>query len=582
MNAKDKAVHADRAAYLYGNSIPMIIGDLVGYFLLMLVCWTRIPHQEFFIWSIGFALVPISKFYAWLKFRNHDFSLGPVKPLMVFSMVSAFLCGLVYIAGSYLFFYRYRLVQEADFCFALYMLGALTAVYLASHYILYLLFFLPYCLATPVFIALSPGPLGGPFYLAVLAGPLSAAFAWAYHRALITSFELEFQNGQLVNNINIEKQYAEAANLAKTRFLDAGSHDLSKPLKNLQKLVNQLKNEPGAAQENYLIQEMDSSISIFDNLFEKLLDISKLDAAITQPQITNFPISHLLKSIEAKYGRTAEAKKINFRIVASDDWVNADPVLLEKILRNLVANAIQFTDVGGVLLGCRHRDGRIRIDVWDTGCGMADDKHAEIFGEFYQVPGTKPASDSGLGIGLAIVDRLCKLLDYPITVHSTIGKGSRFSVLVPTALATVSANEGEAQNKPTQFIFATPLAGKLIVVIDDDISIRDSMCGLLKTWGCEVIGAQSAEQAIDLLGSSAQPDLIISDYHLLDGETGHMAIGYVNQFLKAAIPAIIISGDSESAKTYRSNVHDYALLVKPVMPLMLRALMTQKIAESCA
>jgi two-component system, sensor histidine kinase len=248
--------------------------------------------------------------------------------------------------------------------------------------------------------------------------------------------------------------------------------------------------------------------------------------------------------------------------------VRSDAILLERILLNLVSNAVRYTAHGGVLVGCRRRGGMLRVEVWDTGPGIPQDQHKNIFGEFYQL--ARPAGDrhGGLGLGLAIVDRLCGLLDHPIELTSSAGKGSRFAVVVPMVTAQAKAAA------PTPAVTTDVARGKLVVVIDDDSLVRDGMRGLLAGWGCAVVTAESDSAALAELAAQ-KPDLIISDYRLAGRETGIQAIERLRAAFRAPIPAFLISGDTTPERLREARAGGYHLLHKPVPPMTLRAMISQ-------
>jgi CheY-like chemotaxis protein len=261
-------------------------------------------------------------------------------------------------------------------------------------------------------------------------------------------------------------------------------------------------------------------------------------------------------------------------MVPSSAWVRSDPILLERILLNLVSNAVRYTSSGGVIVGCRRAGDRLRIDVCDSGIGIPKDQQRDIFSEFYQVETPGRRQRDGLGLGLAIVDRLCTLLHHPIGVSSTPGKGSRFSVSVPVAAARISAAEPPSRETVT----ADPLRGKLVVVIDDDALVLEGTGGLLKSWGCRVVTAGSGYDALAALNSD-KPNLIISDFRLKDGRTGIEAIAQLRSSFQADIPAFLISGDILPERLFEAKASGHQLLHKPVSPMTLRTVMSRRLRE---
>src|SRR5882672_6039957 len=258
-------------------------------------------------------------------------------------------------------------------------------------------------------------------------------------------------------------QQLEAANLAKSRFLAAASHDLRQPLHALNLFIDQRRSETDQVERSRLDAQIDAAVAAMNELFNSLLDISKLDAGVLAPSISDFPVDHLLKRIETTFAATAREKGLRLRVVSSRAWVRSDFILLERILLNLVSNAVRYTKRGGVVIGCRRCNGRLRIDVCDSGIGIPQDQRRNIFGEFYQLGGGEKDRRGGLGLGLAIVDRLCGLLNHSIELTSDVGRGSRFSVSVPSAPAGTA--RAQALDVPRALVDSEH--GKLIMVIDD-------------------------------------------------------------------------------------------------------------------
>jgi signal transduction histidine kinase/ActR/RegA family two-component response regulator len=366
----------------------------------------------------------------------------------------------------------------------------------------------------------------------------------------------------------------EAANQAKSRFIAAASHDLRQPLHALGLFVAQLHGRLRAAERSQLIGRIEDALSAMNELFSALLDISKLDAGATTINITVFPVAQLLAHAETTFAGAAREKKLSFRALPSDAWVRSDFILLEQIVFNLITNALRYTRRGGVVVGCRKRGDRLRIEVWDSGIGIAEDQHDTIFGEFYRLGEPDRDRRAGLGLGLAIVDRLCRLLDHPIEVKSTVGKGSVFAVTVPLAPANKRAIEASIVPRAQPSLSHD----KLVLVIDDDPLVLEGMSGIFRKWGCRVVTADSDSKALKAAtGQDDVPDLIISDYHLANGRTGIATIEWLRGELSAQIPAFLISGDTDPATLHEAKAKGFHLLHKPVDPMALRAMFNQAV-----
>jgi signal transduction histidine kinase len=379
--------------------------------------------------------------------------------------------------------------------------------------------------------------------------------------------QLQHSYATLERRVQERTHELELANLAKSRFLAAASHDLRQPLHALGLFFGQLRSRLDAPDRDRIVERVDAAITAMNELFNALLDISKLDAGALVPDLTEFPINHLLKRVEATFAAAARETGLRLRVVPSSTWVRSDPILLERILLNLVSNALRYTARGGIVVGCRRHAESIRIDVCDSGIGIPADQQRSIFGEFYRLAGAERDGSRGLGLGLAIVDRLGRLLGHPIEIDSQPGRGSRFSMLVPLA---ASRREPAA---PAEDIAAYDrLKDRLIVVIDDDELVLDGMGRLLRGWGCQVVTAASDEVVLGRLAADGRrPDLIISDYQLAAGRTGLEAIEHLQCALGGQIPALLISGDTAPERLRAANASGYQLLHKPVAPATLRA-----------
>jgi signal transduction histidine kinase len=364
------------------------------------------------------------------------------------------------------------------------------------------------------------------------------------------------------------------ANLAKSRFLAAASHDLRQPMHALGLFVAQLHSHITSPDGSRVVDRIDDALTGMNELFNALLDITKLDAGALTPTIAEFPIAELLGRIESTSAPVAQEKGLSLILVPSSAWVRSDLVLLERIVLNLVSNALRYTNAGGIVVGCRHHGPKLRIEVWDTGPGIPPDQHRKIFSEFYRLADAAKTNQVGLGLGLAIVDRLCALLDHPIELTSTLGRGSRFGVTVPTAPAR-TAEQPKIEPPPQNSIDLAK--GKLVVVIDNDVPVLEGMGGLLRNWGCRVVTATTPEAALAAVsefGAAACPDLVISDFHLADGQNGITAIAKLRE-AHGAIPAFVMSGDIAPERLREAQESGHHLLHKPVQPMTLRAMVSR-------
>jgi Na+/proline symporter/signal transduction histidine kinase len=366
------------------------------------------------------------------------------------------------------------------------------------------------------------------------------------------------------------KGEAEEANISKTRFLAAASHDILQPLNAARLYVTSLVERQGAHEDARLVSNIDASLEAVEEIFGALLDISRLDTGAMKAEIVTFRIDELLSQIEVEFAPLAREKGLELVFIPSSLTVKSDRRLLRRLVQNLVSNAIKYTPDGRVLVGCRRRRGRLRIDVWDTGLGIPQSKKREIFKEFHRLDeGARAAR--GLGLGLSIVERIARMLDHRIELSSTVGAGSRFSVEVPlaAALAATVAPPPVAQPDSRQ------LSGTVVLCLDNDLPILDGMRTLLAGWGCHVLQAPNVLEAIGAVAEAKLPvDALLVDYHLDDG-TGLDAIGELRRRFGADLPAILITADRSPRVRDDAHVRDIQVLNKPLRPAALRALLAQ-------
>jgi signal transduction histidine kinase/FixJ family two-component response regulator len=386
---------------------------------------------------------------------------------------------------------------------------------------------------------------------------------------------LQESHATLEAKVEERTRQLEDANLAKSRFLAAASHDLRQPLHAIGLFVAQLHGNLRAGERRRIVGRIETALSAMNELFGALLDISKLDAGATTPNITDFPVAQLLARAETTFGEVAREKGLSFRVVPSRASIRSDFILLERIVLNLVSNAVYYTRRGGLVVGCRRRGEQLRIEVWDSGIGFPPDQHERIFTEFYRFGEPDRVHRTGLGLGLAIVERLCRLLDHPIDVRSIPDRGSTFAVTVPLA----SSSRTKIAERPVPAADALNLSkDKLVVVIDDDPVVLEGMSGIFRSWGCQVISANTDRKVLDELAEQSHaPDLIISDYFLSGGRTGLETIEHLRNVLSAQIPAFLISGSIHPEPEREARAKGCHLLHKPVDPMALRAMFTRAI-----
>ena len=375
--------------------------------------------------------------------------------------------------------------------------------------------------------------------------------------------------------LRLAKVEADEANLGKTRFLAAASHDLLQPLNAARLFVTALSERTLGAKESEFVGRIDNALENVEGLLGALLDISKFDAGAVSVNIANFRVSTILETLKEEFEAVAAAAGLEFRVVPSSAIVRSDPKLLERILRNLVGNAVRYTERGSVLLGCRRSAHVVRIEVWDTGVGIPEDHLDEIFVEFRQLSTPRRKVEHSVGLGLAIVQRVSRTLGHAVTVHSRLGCGSVFGVEVPLGhhLDNTDVCELVAGEAPDA------ITGTSVVVVENENGVLIGMRELLEGWGCHVLAESSGARAVsELQRNDCAPQIVVADYHLDDGENGLDAIDLVRAHCRRPIAGLIITADNSPDLHERIRSYGLRALKKPVKPAKLRALMSHLVS----
>jgi len=369
------------------------------------------------------------------------------------------------------------------------------------------------------------------------------------------------------------KAEADQANLSKTRFIAAASHDLLQPLNAARLFVSALADLEQTGSNGELVDNIDVALASVEDLLSALLDISKLDAGAVTPEMTDFPLRGVFAPLATEYAAVAAERGITLRVVGSGAVVRSDMRLLRRIVQNFLSNALRYVQGGRVVVGCRRCAEGVRIEVWDNGPGIPPDKIGEIFQEFRRLdtPVTK-GRDRGMGLGLAIVDRVARMLDHPITVRSEPGRGSVFAVTVPRGTERRAA-------RPVSMTTARPLtdrlAGTSVLVLDNEPAVVAGMEALLRGWSCAVVSATSGDQALALMaGMPRPPDLLIADYHLDDGALGVNEVARLRVACGRILPAVIVTANRTPELADEAKAAGCLVLNKPVKPAQLRAVMS--------
>ena len=568
------AVRDEQVEVLFRQARITFVPNLVAVPAIVYLLYAEVPHVDLLAWGAAmYAVTAARALLVWLhgrRPREPRANLRWATALVAANSVSGSgwgAAGFFFVTGSAALSQAFVIVTIAAMTSgAVSSLSALLPAYVA--------FAVPCVgpLIVRMFLAWGGGSGGdGVAYLmigilAIVYLGVHVFFARNTERNLVESIRLRFENVALVEQLKREKERAESASLAKTKFLAAASHDLRQPMHALGLFIDALRAEPHTARGRRLSDSVADSHQAATALLDNLLEFSRVESGSLEPVPRVFPVQALLDSLRNDFAVQASAAELELRVRACGAQVRSDPILLARLVGNLVANAIRYTDQGRVLVGCRREAGALRIEVHDTGIGIAPERQAHVFREFYQVDGgaRRRGRSVGMGLGLAIVAGLAQALGHAVSLRSQPGRGSAFCVRVPVAspvAAEPSAAEGVAHD----------LRGRTVLVIDDDPAIVEALAVVLARWGCIAAGAAGAREGIAAFASRGAPDAMVVDAQLDEGASGIAAVAEVRSALGGAIPAIIVTGDTDPARMREAAAIGYPLLHKPLSPMRLRA-----------
>jgi len=584
MNSSE-AIRVEQARLIHRNIPTAVIGGFIVASLTAAIFSTVTPARNVLFWLLAAALLSAYRMAGWFRFRNALTLHATAQRWLRETMIGAALSGILWGVGSFVIAPPNQVDFQLLFVWAVVMMSVAAMFSFSAYYPCFLAFLLPWIVPVMIDTAMNNTPLHWGIAVGVLMFALVAArFMWTFNQVFIESLTLRYENVDLVARLTQQKEAAEAANLAKSRFLAVASHDLRQPMHALNLYVGSLAGLDLSERASKLLGNVRQCGEAMDNMFRALLDVSRLDAGAVQPETRAFSMNPLLDRVRMEFEPQAKNKGLELRIAGCSATIHSDPALIERILRNLVANAVHHTEHGKVLVGCRRRKGRLRVAVYDTGPGIARELHATVFEEFYQVGNRERDRSKGLGLGLAIVERLAKLLAIPVTLVSEPGRGAMFAVDLPrvrnvdvaavTRVAGTNANTNRVRDD---------LAGTMVVVVDDEAPILNATRTLLEMWGCSVVTAASGDAALKQLGSSSRvPDILVCDYRLRGNEDGIGVIDALRAEFNADIPAVLITGDTGPERIREIEASGLAVLHKPLQEHELRACLCALAAAGAA
>jgi signal transduction histidine kinase/CheY-like chemotaxis protein len=565
-----------------GNLPWTLFGASLVAFALAFVLIEQLPFWFCLSWVLLVQLLIVTRAWYLRIWHNQPTSVSNVKQRLRTATLLSTLTASLFGAITYLGISNEHLL--VNLLVIMLLTGMVAGASAAFSHILsmYLLYILP--LMLPVAVRLYGF---GEFYYLLMAGlvfvyiPISLGISRNIGNSITRSIDLRFDNLELVDNLRHEQTRAqqalakeEKASHAKSKFLAAASHDLRQPLHSLRLFTTTLDLQTRDDQQKQLISQIDQSVRSLEELFNILLDISKLDAGTVIPDRRHVQLDAVLSELKDEFAAIAVEKRLAFNVALHGHVIFSDGILFEKLIRNLLVNAFRYTFTGNVSVESLQVDegDRVSICIADTGVGIPESEHSRIFEEFVQLDNTERDRNRGLGLGLPIVKRLCDLLDIDLQLESVVGSGTRITLSVPPG-------ERLQPDKvtPIEGLTSGHVSSLFVLVIDDDQAACLAMEMLLETWGCVVMSAGSGDEAVRQLGEIGEiPDVIISDYRLRNDETGGAVVNRIRKVLKTRIPAIIITGDIARERLVEISNLGFPALHKPCEPEKLRQMLAEQ------
>ena len=557
-----ESLEAEQARYIHRSVPTASLGGLIVVALVVIVFRPVVPDHLLYAWFGAFVVLTLVRAPGWFRFRGVTFGPDTSRRWLRQATIASFASGALWGVGALFLFPDGEVIYQIVFAVALIFMTVAAMFSYAPHYATFLAFIAPSAVPCIVGLALKGGTIQVAFAIGVCN--LSLVVLWSrrsFNRMFVESMRLRFENVDLVTQLTQQKETAEAANVAKSRFLAAASHDLRQPIHALNLYLGAFAQIQLPRQAGSLLAKVRQCAHIMDEMFRTLLDVSRLDAGAVKPQLGVFALDPMLARARLEFEPQARVKGLRLRVMRSAAYAESDPALVERILRNLISNAIRYTEHGGVVVGCRRHGGAIRVCVYDSGVGIEQSEQSLVFEEFYQVGNRERDRSKGLGLGLAIVERLARLLDAPVTLVSRKGHGSLFAFDLqpanPVELPAIRYNRPRGMQRD--------LSGTRVVVVDDEELILDAAQVLLRQWNCEVIAATSGAEALRQLADSTRPpDVLLCDCRLRNNESGVAVVEAIRNEFNADIPALLITGDTDPDQIRAITASGLAVLHKPL------------------
>ncbi len=567
---RDKRVYDKAVDYLYQNLPTTMAAQTIIPVFIYAVLWSSIDHLVLTIWTAVNFLICFIDYVLYSNYKKKRDVISEPQKWGAYYALNSLAMGLLNGLAVFLFFSPDS-VGIQSFLITIILGYSAGAIVMNSYW-------LPssYLLATPVLLLAASrffieGGVQNTGVSILLLIYLATVILYSKNifDSVLGTIKLQFEISDLSKKFEAQKEVAEKANIAKSKFLAAASHDLRQPLHAMGLFANLLDKELETKTQKQLFNQVTHSLDALKDLLNTLLDVSKLDAGVVEKNLKHFPLRKTLDRLSAAFTPEAREKDLTLNLIQNDIVVYSNPALLELILRNLMSNAFRYTEQGSITLKIEETNGNtVKISVIDTGIGIPKDRQEEIFLEFHQLSNPERDRSKGMGLGLSIVKRLLNLLNYSIEIESSPGCGSTFSIFVPLG----DKNKVFDENIIETCINNTSIAGAAILFIDDELQIRQGMKESLEKWECNVLAVASAEEAVTRIKQQDfRPEVIITDYRLRENKTGAEAIQRIRSELDQPVPALIITGDTAPERLREARASGHVLLHKPVQAAQILA-----------
>ena len=590
----DALIQAEQVRLLYRGLRVSTFGVLLGVAVVVLVFWRVVQTNLLVGWAGCMVANQVWRLVLSYRFDRRLPDKQAVSRWGTLWAIGSGISGVLWGAASFLLFVPGSPVHQAFLMALVISVTSAGLLLIGAHLQSFYAFILP--AMVPLVVRNVIEGTTDNLTLALIAfvsGMALFSFGRNYNRILTESLRLRFENEAITRRLSAQneeldrarkaaedaKVQAEAANRARTQFFAAANHDLRQPLHAMGLLAGSLAEKVKDPDVVALTNTISASMEALEELFNELLDMSRLDSGKITPNTSHFSIRQLLDKLRLEFEAEAAMKGLTLRVRSTGRFLFSDPILVERILRNLISNAIRYTRSGGVLVACRNRGGRLWLEVWDTGAGIPEEERERIFDEFVQLENPERDRRKGLGLGLSIVRRLCNLLGHELALRSRPGKGTVFRFQVPAGRETAQPSRRAIEALPSMDL----LAGKTVVVIEDDAEVQAGMKSLLSGWGMEVsLHANVTDAEAGCFAMTRAPDLIIADYRLPGSGNGLDAIDSIRGRFGCAVPAILVTGSADPQIVSMAEEKGFHYLLKPVMPAKLRTLVSFKLKGGAA